>query len=197
MIIESRVKKLVAVLMTTAGGMVFMCSPARAQTSPPADPQASPAADPQKLPADATAAPTNQIDDIVVTSQRRSENIQKVPITVSVVTASAVENYGIQTSQQLQTAVAGLIINKSQMNAAPFLRGVGANSGAAGLEMPVSIYLDGVYLPIAAANVFNLSSIDRVEVLKGPQGTLFGRNATGGVISIVTRDPGERTRADF
>jgi iron complex outermembrane receptor protein len=182
MIRESRAKKFITVLMASAGSVIFMCSPAYAQ-SPPA--------------ADASAGSADQLGDIVVTAQRRSENLQKVPVTVNVVSASAVANYGIQTSQQLQTAVPGLIINKSQMNAAPFLRGVGANSGAAGLEMPVAIYMDGVYLPIAAANIFNLSSIDRIEVLKGPQGTLFGRNATGGVISIVTRDPSVQTRADF
>jgi iron complex outermembrane receptor protein len=168
--------------MLSAGSVALTCSPANAQSQPETD---------------ASAAPGSELGEIVVTAQRRSENLQKVPVTVNVVSSRAVSNYGIQTSQQLQTAVPGLIINKSQMNAAPFLRGVGANSGAAGLEMPVAIYLDGVYLPIAASNVFNLSSIDRVEVLKGPQGTLFGRNATGGVISIVTRDPGAQTRADF
>jgi iron complex outermembrane recepter protein len=182
MISENRRKKLFAVFMACASGAILMCSPAYAETSSAAG---------------EAAAPADQLGEVIVTAQRRGENLQKVPITVDVVSATDVTNYGIQTSQQLQTAVAGLIINQAQMNTAPFLRGVGANSGAAGLEMPVAIYVDGIYTPIASGNVFNLTDIDRVEVLKGPQGTLFGRNATGGVISIVTRDPGQQARADF
>jgi iron complex outermembrane recepter protein len=181
-ITENQGKPLFAVFLACAGCATLIYSPAYAQTASAAE---------------AATAPAAQLEEIVVTSQRRSENLQKVPITVDVVTGSDVANYGIQTSQELQTAVAGLIVNQAQMNTAPFLRGVGANSGAAGLEMPVAIYVDGIYSPIAPGNVFNLTDIDHVEVLKGPQGTLFGRNATGGVISIVTRDPGQQPRADF
>jgi iron complex outermembrane receptor protein len=192
MITGFRAKRLYGTLLASVGSALVLSSVAIAQTAPATEATAV-----STTSATASTPPSDQLGAIVVTAQRRSENLQKVPITVSVVTGVNVSNYAIQTSQHLQTAVAGLIINKAQMNAAPFLRGVGANSGAAGLEMPVAIYLDGIYLPIAPGNVFNLSSIDRVEVLKGPQGTVFGRNATGGVISIVTRDPGEKARGDF
>jgi iron complex outermembrane recepter protein len=83
----------------------------------------------------------------------------------------------------------GLNFTASDGYAAPFLRGVGSNNSGPGVESPVATYVDGVYYSSLSSTVFSLNDIDSVDVLKGPQGTLFGRNATGGVIQINTRDP--------
>src|SRR3546814_11012726 len=77
----------------------------------------------------------------------------------------------------------------SDLNA--YLRGVGQNSAGYTTELPVATYLDGLYLPNAAAAAFSFNNIQRIEVLKGPQGTLYGRNTTGGLIHVITKDPGD------
>jgi iron complex outermembrane receptor protein len=78
----------------------------------------------------------------------------------------------------------------------PFIRGIGTTTGAVGNESSVATYVDGVYIGSINASLFELNNIDHIEVLKGPQGTLFGRNATGGVIQIITRDPSFASSAD-
>jgi len=137
------------------------------------------------------------LSEVIVTAQKRAENLQDVPIAIATVNAATLAAYGTQTSQDIQLAVPGIILNRTQTNVAAIIRGVGVSSGQPGLEASVGVYVDGVYSPSAQANLFNLTSIDRVEVLRGPQGTLFGRNATGGVINIVTRDPSPNQSLDF
>jgi iron complex outermembrane receptor protein len=127
--------------------------------------------------------------DIVVTAQRRSERVQNVPITITALPAAALEAAGIRSLQDLPLLAPGLVLPMSRNTATPYLRGVGSQQGTAGVEGAVAVYLDGVYLPAAISNVFTLNNIERIEVLKGPQGTLFGRNATGGLIQVITRDP--------
>lgn len=129
------------------------------------------------------------IEDIVVTAQRRSENLQRVPITVQAVTQQSLVASGAVNAATIQTVIPGLVIQRTFAGATPFLRGVGTTNSGFTSEMPVATYIDGVYLPNAASGVFAFNNIERIEVLKGPQGTLFGRNAVGGLIQIVTRDP--------
>lgn len=81
--------------------------------------------------------------------------------------------------------------------ARPHVRGVGSSTAGAGLEQPFATYVDGVYIAAAPASLLTLNNVERVEVLKGPQGTLFGRNATGGLIQVVTRDPGAEAGGAF
>ncbi|WP_103000987.1 TonB-dependent receptor [Sphingobium sp. SA916] len=127
--------------------------------------------------------------DIVVTAQRRSENLQNVPISVTAITSEQAIKLGITQPDVIAQMVPGLQLNHSAWGLTPFLRGVGTNSVAIGNEPAVALFVDDVYLPTGSAGVFQLNSISSIEVLKGPQGTLFGRNATGGVIHIRTRDP--------
>ncbi|PZU09081.1 TonB-dependent receptor [Sphingomonas sp.] len=132
---------------------------------------------------------SERLPDIVVTAQKRSENLQRVPVAVSAFSAKAIETAGITNADQLVSLVPGLQINHGSSNAAPFLRGIGTNSGTIGNEPAVATYVDGVYRPSPAGSVYSFNNLERIEVLKGPQGTLFGRNAAGGVINVVTKDP--------
>ncbi len=139
-----------------------------------------------------------QVEEITVTAQRRSEKLQDVPIAVSVFTASMAEAMGVADTSSLQAAVPGLEITRVFNSAAPALRGIGANpTTSLGDESPIALYVDGVYLSTPSAAIFSFNSIERVEVLKGPQGTLFGRNAAGGVVQIVTKDPSDTPSADL
>lgn len=141
--------------------------------------------------AQASTQPTATVDDIVVTAQRRNQNLQDVPIAVSAVTAEAAEAKGVRQIDDLNVAVPGLNITRTVGAAIPFIRGAGSNTTNPGVEPPVAFYVDGIYSPSATANVANFNNIGHIEVLKGPQGTLFGRNTTGGIIQIVTRDPSQ------
>ncbi|MDB5710726.1 MAG: TonB-dependent receptor [Sphingomonas bacterium] len=150
-----------------------------AQTSPPA---ARPV---ETVPED----DGSRVQDIIVTAQRREERLQDVPVSVSVLTGSAVRNAGVRDVGDLSVAVPGLDLGRQNIAIAPFIRGVGNKNTSPGEEAATAIYVDGVYLPTLTGGLFALSNIQRVEVLKGPQGTLFGRNATAGVIQIITKDP--------
>ena len=131
------------------------------------------------------------LEDIVVTAQKRSENLQDVPIAVSAVTEQGLTNANIRSTVGLQVAVPGLVAYQTVTSFQPFIRGVGSNISSVAYESPVAVYLDGVYLSSKSSALFDLGTIDRIEVIKGPQGTLFGRNATGGAVNVVTRQPGD------
>jgi iron complex outermembrane recepter protein len=141
-------------------------------------------------------APAEELQEVTVTANRRSENLQKVPMTVNVVTAESLANQGITDSASIQNAVPGLNIGNVAGFSEPFIRGIGTTATSAGSEASVATYVDGVYIASETAALFNLNNIAQVEVLKGPQGTLFGRNATGGVIQILTKDPTQETKID-
>lgn len=146
-------------------------------------------------PTDANAAVADSstegdgLAEIIVTAQRRSENLQKVPIVVSVATSEELAQSGVNNIQDLKILTPGLEVQSNTGYALPIIRGVGSKGAVAGFEPPIATYVDGVYYANATANIFKFNNIAQVEVLKGPQGTLFGRNATGGLIQIITRDP--------
>jgi iron complex outermembrane receptor protein len=171
----------VSLFATSALVVALLPTCAVAQTTPsPSTPPASaeePDANPDGLP------------DIVVTAQKRSENLQRVPLAVTAISEKTIEAANITNADQLVSLIPGLQINHGSSNAAPFLRGIGTNSGTIGNEPAVATYVDGVYRPSPAGSVYSYNSVERIEVLKGPQGTLFGRNAAGGVINVVTKDP--------
>jgi len=128
--------------------------------------------------------------EIIVTAQRKSENLQKVPIAITALTASDLAASGLKQVSELSGTVPNLFIVANSASISPYLRGVGSVNGNFNAELSTAVYLDGVYLASpAAAAVFSLDNVERIEVLKGPQGTLFGRNATAGVIQVITRDP--------
>jgi iron complex outermembrane recepter protein len=143
-----------------------------------------------------TGNATVGVGDIVVTANRRSENLQKVPIAISAFDGDTLAQLGIQSTTDLPQVTPGLVQNRSIVGVNAFLRGVGQNTGGYTSEVPVSTYLDGLYLPNSAAAAFVFNNIERIEVLKGPQGTLYGRNTTGGLIHVITKDPGSRPALD-
>jgi len=133
--------------------------------------------------------PSIGVEELVVTAQRRSERLQDVPIAVAAVSQQGLEQYGVGNTLDLARAVPGFLVQPRNVNATPYLRGIGNDNGATGDEPAVAVYVDGVYHASSAASTFSLNSIERLEVLKGPQGTLFGRNALAGVINIITSEP--------
>ena len=147
--------------------------------------------------AETAVAEEGGIGDIVVTAQRRSEKLQDVPIAITALTGDTLTAQGISSTDSLQLATPGLVMNRQLLGSAPYLRGVGSDSSLTpGFEAPVATYIDGVYVGAAGGAVMNLSSVERVEVLRGPQGTLFGRNATGGAINVTTRTPSSDPSAE-
>ncbi|HWK35437.1 TonB-dependent receptor [Sphingomonas sp.] len=172
--------KIKALLLATLPVWAMASTGAAAQTAPDAASAAT---------GDAQQADSQSggLADIVVTAQRRAQNLQDVPIAVTAVTSDGLLSQGIGDTRELAQSVPGLQVTTQLGNVITYLRGVG--TAATSTESPVAIYLDGVYLASQGAGLTQLDNIERVEVLKGPQGTLFGRNTTGGVIQFVTRDP--------
>ncbi|SCW80281.1 iron complex outermembrane recepter protein [Sphingobium faniae] len=137
------------------------------------------------------------LEDIIVTAQRSEARLQDVPIAVTAITATALANKGITSTLALEVSTPGLQVSRQSQALSPYIRGIGTQyASIPGLEAPVALYVDGVYYPNNAGNVLSFNSIQRVEVLKGPQGTLFGRNSTGGLISVTTRDPSVDTMVE-
>jgi len=134
-------------------------------------------------------AQTPPVGEIVVTAQRRSERLRDVPLTISAQNAAMLESAGVSNLRELGVAVPGLSFTTNGTFAQPTIRGVQTTVSQAGADSPVAIYVDGLYQANQLGNLFDLPDVERVEVLKGPQGTLFGRNATAGAIVIHTRDP--------
>jgi iron complex outermembrane receptor protein len=143
------------------------------------------------------AADADQLVEITVTAQRHEENSQKVPISVVPITPDAALNAGATSTDLLAQLVPGLQMGHEIDAATTFIRGIGPNSSGSGEESSVAVYLDDLYIPSSNASIFQLNAISGIDVLKGPQGTLFGRNATGGVIQVHTKDPQSDPGADF
>lgn len=149
----------------------------------------------QTAPTDtASAAPqetSDGSDDIVITATKRAQSLQDVPISVSVTSADTVEKARIVDLIDLQTIVPSLKV--SQFNALGqtnfTIRGFGNGNGNDGIESSVGVFIDGVYRSRSAAALDDLPEIERIEVLRGPQSTLFGKNVSAGAISIVTKKP--------
>jgi iron complex outermembrane receptor protein len=142
------------------------------------------------------ASEQDTLDTVVVTAQKRSERLQDVPITINVISGETASKKGVNKVEDVSVVVPGVYVMEQVGGAAPFIRGVGSLDSAPGNEPSTAIYVDGVYMATRQGNLFqfNDNDIDRIEVLKGPQGTLFGRNAAGGVIQIVTKDPSHDTQ---
>ncbi|MFN3371275.1 MAG: TonB-dependent receptor [Sphingomonadaceae bacterium] len=139
-------------------------------------------------------APSDPLADIVVTAQKREERLQDVPVAVSVLSGSMLEAQGGATLENAQYLIPTLNFRKSgtTLNQALFLRGVGTINFSIAAEPSVAAVLDGVVLQRAGEGFGDLVDIERIEVLRGPQGTLFGKNASAGVVNIVTRRPTDR-----
>lgn len=138
-----------------------------------------------------------EIAEITVTAQRRSERLSDVPISVTAVSGTSLEASGVSDTTSLTLVTPGLRMDRLGVYTQPAIRGVTAASTSPGAEANVSLYVDGVYQPNQAANNLDLPDVERIEVEKGPQGTLFGRNATGGAIQVFTREPSYTPTGNF
>jgi iron complex outermembrane receptor protein len=141
-----------------------------------------------------TATPAlAQLEEVIVTAERRETAIQDTPISVIAFTAEAMEVRGIETMEDVASFTPNLDIKGSRGtgNVSPTwqVRGLSGGGGATG-ERAVGMYLDGIYMPRTTGPFMNVLEIERIEVLRGPQGTLFGRNSTGGAIRVFTKQPG-------
>ncbi|MGQ0619342.1 MAG: TonB-dependent receptor [Panacagrimonas sp.] len=137
------------------------------------------------------ASSNRLVEEILVTAQKREERLQDVPISITAFSQEKLDVLGIQSVQEIQRATPGFTVTTAASFNVVFLRGVGSDAYLPGVDSSVPFYLDGVPLLAAQGTTDTLGRVERVEVLKGPQGTLFGRNATGGSISIVTPEPGQ------
>ena len=138
-------------------------------------------------PASSAPAAEEGLETIIVTSTRRSVDLQQVPATVEALPASSLAAFNVTDVLQLPNLVPGLSILPAGGNNM-YLRGIGSSSTGYN-ESQVAVYIDGIYMPNPAMSLYSFNNIDQLEVLKGPQGTLYGRNTTGGLIAITTRDP--------
>jgi len=140
--------------------------------------------------ADTGAAPATFAGEVVVTAQRRSEALVDVPISITSTDAQQLDKAVVFGVMDLEQVVPGMRVDQYGAYAQPTIRGVGTQDVTGpGANANVAIYVDGFYMPSQAGNIFDFANVERVDVLKGPQGTLFGQNATGGAILITTPDP--------
>ena len=133
----------------------------------------------------------NILEEVTVTAQKREENLQDVPVVVTAFTGAQMRAMGVQESFDIATFTPGVHTsgNIAGQNTQFSIRGVTQNDFNDIIEAPNAVYLDEGYIAIAQGQTFAVYDIDRVEILKGPQGTLFGRNATGGAVNYVSMRP--------
>jgi len=145
----------------------------------------------QPAPAEDLADSAVEGNEIVVTATKREQTLQDVPVAVSVATGEAIARAQIRDLKDLQSLVPTLRVTQLQSSANTnfIIRGFGNGANNAGIEPSVGVFVDGVYRSRTAAQIGDLPDVQRVEVLRGPQSTLFGKNASAGVISMVTREP--------
>ena len=143
----------------------------------------------------AQGASDSAFEEIVVTAQRREQSIYDVPVAISAFSPETIERQGITDLVDLGKFVPNLNVTGFSAghtsSANPFIRGIGLQDHLITTEPGVGVYVDGIYLGRQVGQNWNLTNIERVEVLRGPQGTLYGRNSIGGAINIITRKPGD------
>jgi iron complex outermembrane receptor protein len=147
------------------------------------------AADATTAAAGANSGEAGGLEEIVVTAQRKEQSLQEVPMSVSAVGSIELESINIQSAADIGRLVSSAHVVAENQFLLPFLRNVGSNQTTAGNEPAVATYIDGIYVARLAPALLELNNIERIEVLQGPQGTLFGRNSAAGVIQVVTSDP--------
>jgi len=149
--------------------------------------------------AEGTSPNTNQdqLQEITVTAQKRSEAIESVPIAITAETGTTLAAERVETTEDLKFTVPSLEYGAAAGFAEPYLRGIGTDITQPNSDPSVATYVDGVYIANDAGSIVSLLGVDRIEVLLGPQGTLYGKNAVGGSINIVTRTPSATPEGEF
>ena len=149
----------------------------------------------------ATPPPQNttstSVGEIIVTAQHRSERLRDVPISITSKTGAQLDQARVTTLEDLNSVAAGVHIDDAGAYVQPSIRGIAATVIGPGTDAPVGLYLDGVFQPNMLNNHFDFADLDRIEVDKGPQGTLYGRDATGGAIALFTKQPSFTPHGDI
>ena len=193
------------ILMLGVCAAAVLAMPAMAQVSPADTATTSPdgSAAAQTTP-NTTDTPSEQTGDILVTARRRTESLLSVPIAVTAFTADRLDKTGAIDLTDLQNVTPNTTLKTargSNSTLAAFVRGVGQQDPVPGFEAGVGIYLDDVYLNRPQAAVLDIYDVDRIEILRGPQGTLYGRNTIGGAVKYVTKrlpnEPQVRVKANY
>lgn len=138
-------------------------------------------------------AQSSGVNEIIVTAQRRQESVQDVPIAISAFNQAELETRGVSSALEVTQFVPNLVgLNNTGLGTANsyYLRGVGNTESIATFDPPIGTYIDDIYISRQNANNLSFFDVERVEVLRGPQGTLFGRNTTGGAVSVFLAEPG-------
>jgi iron complex outermembrane receptor protein len=135
------------------------------------------------------------LEEILVTAQRRSERLGDVPIAVVPITADMMKTQHMESTADIQFAVPALVYSSFGGYAMPYLRGIGSDIALPNADPEVATYIDGAFVSTEQATIQNLLGVQQIEVLEGPQGTLYGRNAVGGAINITTLTPTQTTSA--
>lgn len=142
------------------------------------------------------ARKSRMLEEVLVTAQKRAENNQDVPISVTAFNSETLDALGVSNPQDLQRVTPGLTYTTTQGASIIYLRGVGSDAYLMA-DPSVALYIDNVYFPFAQGLAQSFGAIESIEVLKGPQGTLFGRNAVGGAINIHSKSPGQNPEASL
>ena len=162
-----------------------------AQTATPEPPAATSGAAPPEAVAQGQGDPeaTNDAGEIVVTATRRAQNLQDIPIAISAIGSEALQDQKISNVLDIQGLVPGLQINRNNAAVTFTLRGVGTNFRVQGVDNTVALHTDGVYISNSNAAQASFFDVERIEVVRGPQGVLYGRNASGGAVNIISKLP--------
>jgi outer membrane receptor protein involved in Fe transport len=177
-------------LARTLALSLALATPLYAQETEPAPAEETAPAE-ELAPAE-EAAPDYGVEEITITATKRAQNIQDVPIAVTAITAEGLAARGITDVKDLQQAAPSLVItdsNSTTNGGVIRIRGMGTSGNNPGLESAVGSFIDGVFRARAGLALQDLVDVDRVEVLRGPQGTLFGKNTSAGLIHIITKQP--------
>ncbi|WP_157623117.1 TonB-dependent receptor [Solimonas soli] len=176
-------------------------SEAPSDAPPPADGGletiALPPEAPPPLETPAPAADRRALEEVIVTARKRKEPVQDVPVSVSAFSGDQLDARGLDDVRDLQQVVPGLTVTDLGGYNMIYLRGIGTDIFIPSSEPSVATYIDGVYFPSGHSLAQSFGAIDHIEVLKGPQGTLFGRNSTGGAVSIWSKTPGAQAETSI
>ncbi len=143
--------------------------------------------------------PSAQLEEVIVTATKRAENLQDIPVSVIALSATTLQEAGVENIEDVAQLVPSLTVNT---NINPFaagvrIRGFGTQQNDPSLEASVAFILDGVYMGRSGMGMSDLTDVERIEVLQGPQGTLYGKNSNAGVVSVITKDPNTEENEGF
>jgi outer membrane receptor protein involved in Fe transport len=181
-----------AVAVLSALALAFVAPPGGAQETAPAGAAAEEQTAEEQAAEERTAEEPATLATLTVTAQKREEQMQDVPIAVTSLSQPLLQDHGVRDIRDMQQLVPGLTVTSTQNDAITVarIRGIGTVGDNVGLESSVGVVIDGVYRPRNSVGFGDLGEIERIEVLKGPQGTVFGKNTSAGVINVITRRPG-------